>query len=376
MTKCTCINQDNTNTTMLLQNTFERIHEYTENVGLHDVPKLDVEPLQDKQMTDRDVPFYDAANHLSVNFKDSYQKWAISGEFTFDSTLLFTLEKSYNIFSDAKSKATFNWVIQFMVTWLLTNSLKAAEDLFPYPSLRSELYYIKEEFIHMKKQNDLLYDIDGYTIHIRRPEDYGILRETWIYNNYLLEGRCEPKQNDIVIDAGAYIGDSSIWFAQKTSPDGKIYAFEIEEPSIEYLLDNVKRNSLDNNIKVVDKGLWSQNTSLKAVENYTATAYSQENGDFIFEAITIDTFVKENCLDRVDYIKMDIEGAEIDALKGAENTIKTFKPKLAIALYHKSTDIIEIPDLIKTLVPEYRIYLSHKLDVPVATILFALLENN
>lgn len=56
---------------------------------------------------------------------------------------------------------------------------------------------------------------------------------------------------------------------------------------------------------------------------------------------------------------MDIEGAEINALKGAEKTIKGYKPKLAICVYHKKEDIWEIPKLILSYVPEYKLYLRH-----------------
>ena len=75
------------------------------------------------------------------------------------------------------------------------------------------------------------------------------------------------------------------------------------------------------------------------------------------ELTTIDDFVREKNIPKVDFIKMDIEGAELDALKGAINTIKTFKPKLAICIYHKPEHFYEIPTFIKSIVPEYKIWL-------------------
>lgn len=56
---------------------------------------------------------------------------------------------------------------------------------------------------------------------------------------------------------------------------------------------------------------------------------------------------------------MDIEGAELDALKGAEKTIEQFRPKLAISLYHKREDLYEIPIWIKSIMPNYKMYLRH-----------------
>ena len=56
-------------------------------------------------------------------------------------------------------------------------------------------------------------------------------------------------------------------------------------------------------------------------------------------------------------IKMDIEGAELDALYGAKNTIRKYKPLLAICVYHKREDMLTIPQYIKSIVPEYRFFL-------------------
>lgn len=61
----------------------------------------------------------------------------------------------------------------------------------------------------------------------------------------------------------------------------------------------------------------------------------------------------------VTFIKMDIEGAELEALKGAQETIKKYRPTLAISIYHRPQDIVELPEYIKTLIPEYKLYLRN-----------------
>ena len=67
------------------------------------------------------------------------------------------------------------------------------------------------------------------------------------------------------------------------------------------------------------------------------------DSDKQIETTSIDDFVRRNGIARIDFIKMDIEGAELVALQGAAATIRTFKPKLAIAVYHRPTDITAIP---------------------------------
>lgn len=71
------------------------------------------------------------------------------------------------------------------------------------------------------------------------------------------------------------------------------------------------------------------------------------------------------------YIKMDVEGAEYQALLGAKNTISAYKPKLAISVYHEPEDIWELPVLIHKLNCEYRFYLRHYSFFEVETVLYA-----
>jgi predicted transposase YdaD len=82
--------------------------------------------------------------------------------------------------------------------------------------------------------------------------------------------------------------------------------------------------------------------------------YNKVEGSNEIETTTIDKI----CIDKpVTIIKMDIEGAETEALKGAEETIKQYQPQLVISVYHKKQDLYEIPLLIHSICPEYQFYL-------------------
>jgi hypothetical protein len=87
--------------------------------------------------------------------------------------------------------------------------------------------------------------------------------------------------------------------------------------------------------------------------------------------ISIDDLVKVKNLPRVDFIKMDIEGAELSALKGAEQTLRDFRPRLAISLYHNESDLIEIPEFINSLNLGYEFFLDHFSIHNEETVLFA-----
>ena len=75
----------------------------------------------------------------------------------------------------------------------------------------------------------------------------------------------------------------------------------------------------------------------------------------------------------VSFIKMDIEGAEIAALKGAAELIRRRRPDLAICTYHSISDLYEVPLYIHSLVPEYRLYLRHHTPVHYETVCYAVI---
>jgi FkbM family methyltransferase len=128
-------------------------------------------------------------------------------------------------------------------------------------------------------------------------------------------------------------------------------------------------------IEVVPNPLWSESgRPLFFTDDGPGSRVSFEkmDSDEKIETISIDDFVRRNGIARIDFIKMDIEGAELSALQGASATIRTFKPKLAISVYHRPTDITTIPAWIESCGVPYEIYLGHYTIHNDETVLFAI----
>lgn len=99
-------------------------------------------------------------------------------------------------------------------------------------------------------------------------------------------------------------------------------------------------------------------------------SHISDEGDSSIEVMSIDEAI--NGKEKVTLIKMDVEGAELESLKGAKNTILKDKPKLAICIYHKAQDMIDLPVYIKSLVPEYKLYIRHHSNGEGETVLYAM----
>ncbi len=87
------------------------------------------------------------------------------------------------------------------------------------------------------------------------------------------------------------------------------------------------------------------------------SARVSESGSVEIETVTIDEIADP--ADPVTFIKLDVEGSELNALRGGAKTIRASLPRLAICVYHKRDDIVTIPDYILSLSPDYKLYLRH-----------------
>lgn len=165
----------------------------------------------------------------------------------------------------------------------------------------------------------------------------------------------EVKDDATIFDIGAWKGDTAYFFSKKCSANAKIYAFEPDNYAYE-TLEKVKNKYKLNN--VITKNILFSNAEkeIDFVSMIKNTPPVKKN------AITIDKFVEENNIEKIDYIKMDVEGEEKNILEGALKTIKKFKPHLAIAIYHGGKlfmeDFYDIPIFIKNIINEdYEYYI-------------------
>ncbi len=188
----------------------------------------------------------------------------------------------------------------------------------------------------------------------------------------------KAKAGDYVIDAGGCWGDTALYFAHTVGAAGKVYTFEFLPDNLSILTRNLGLNrELSDRIEVVPEALWNRS---KETIHYSANGPGTslmpslkpgDVGSSLVSTISIDDFVSEHKVPRIDYIKMDIEGAELNALKGAKRTIRAFKPQLAISVYHRKDDVVAIPDYVRSLNLGYEFFLDHFTIYGEETILFA-----
>lgn len=168
---------------------------------------------------------------------------------------------------------------------------------------------------------------------------------------------------NVVIDAGANIGVFSLLAAQKGA---KVYAFEPQQFFFDLLCKNIKLNNLSEFVTCSQYALNKKSgKACLSVDNSNLLASSlnikRGNSFITVECITLDEWVNMNNLSRVDFIKADIEGAERLLLLGAKQTIRKFKPRLAISAYHFSDDMVVLERLICNICSDYIIIKTRKM---------------
>jgi FkbM family methyltransferase len=231
--------------------------------------------------------------------------------------------------------------------------------------------------------------IDAYVL----TTDFGLFNE-FFYSQYSYRGErgvLQPRKGDVAIDCGACFGGTTLYFADLVGNAGKVLSFEFFGSNIEVFSENVSKNpQLADRIHLVRKPVWSKpamdfviegtgpgahvhirKTPLSFLQKLKAAAGFSDSVSNALQTASIDHEVEALALNRVDFIKMDIEGAELSALHGAENTLRKHKPTLAICVYHALNDFYEIPQYIDSLKLGYKFYLQHATPHGDETVVFA-----
>lgn len=183
---------------------------------------------------------------------------------------------------------------------------------------------------------------------------------------------------EVMVELGGYDGATLLRFIELCPSFRVAYCFEPDADLLPRLYEIQKEQFQEGkNIIIVNKGAWDKTGKIK----FAKDIINRDRGSLMLDNIGNDcvevevTTVDEAVKDKISFMKLDIEGAEIKALHGAEKQIQNNKPKLAVCIYHKPEDILEIWKYLKSLVPEYRFYLRHhNQNSGTDTIMYAIVE--
>lgn len=173
--------------------------------------------------------------------------------------------------------------------------------------------------------------------------------------------------DEVIADVGCFdCYTMKQYFKYGSSKYKKIYSFEPEPQQYMHCKELIEKGRYSN-WEIYNYGVYDNNDKLYFSSNSSSTKVSKD-GDIEVDVIKLDDFFKKH--DVPTFIKMDIEGAELAALKGCDETISKYKPKLAICVYHKPGDIFEILEYILSLNLDYKMWLRHYSNLINETVLY------
>jgi FkbM family methyltransferase len=284
--------------------------------------------------------------------------------------------EAYSLLADGASRETMVELLAYRI--LGWNQIMLSRN--------NEEYWAKavllEGFVAEKCTHDFgslgwghLYDMGGAGFGLRlHAHPLSVLLAFLLEQYRLTDDRADVdvKPGDLVIDAGGGGGDTALYFAHRVGSRGRVVSFEFAPTSARLFSQNLGLNpELARNISVVPLALWHESgKALHFSDNALATRVGTElaPSSLGVQTTTLDEYVARNNLGRVDFLKMDIEGAELNALRGATETIRRDRPRLAISAYHRLDDLAEFPRFLAPF--GYRLFLQHTTIFDEETVLF------
>ena len=246
-------------------------------------------------------------------------------------------------------------------------------------------YADKNDFIPLTFLNWTLYNTDfsrfNIPLHLYTLPYAAIPAYTHLghYSYSSSTQNIKVNEGDVVLDCGGCYGDTALLFGYYAGGNkGKVYSFEFIPSNIEIFKKNIALNKNISNVEIRPNPLWEKSdVKLFFKDDGPGSSVSPDffdgaNGEV--KTISIDDFIHNNSISKVDFIKMDIEGAELPTLKGAIDTLSKHKPKLAISIYHSMDDFVEIPEYLNNLGLGYKFYLGHYTIHAEETVLYAIAE--
>lgn len=221
-------------------------------------------------------------------------------------------------------------------------------------TIKNYLYREEEVFKHMKYMESIK---NKYKLPVEIYEESIFKYKHGL--KFLPQNIIKSLNNKDFLDCGAYNGDSALMFVRDYNPKN-VYSFEPILSNYNSLLENIKLNNLKNVIPI-NKGV-GEKSGILNFYSLDISSYVSETGNERIDVVSIDEFVSENNLS-VGLIKMDVEGYELEVLKGAKRTIKEFKPVLLIGIYHNPEEFFRTNNYIQGLIPDYKFKIKFLSDI-------------
>lgn len=300
-----------------------------------------------------------------------FRQGANSSEIEKLGSVMSDLEEVYGMLGDEMSR---NCLVQVMTYRVLGSSR------FKFPE-NSRNYWLKRRSLDglISKQDKIknkasslsfelsFFDLEpiGYPIKLYNTRlGIHLIYITKQYSYTFGNAAVCAEKGDVVIDLGGCFGDTALYFANEVGSAGRVMVYGFIPSNIEVMLKNLELNPLiKERVEIIEFAAWSSSgLTLYGDDNGPGSYVSFDKKEGLtveVETLSIDDMVRQRKLERVDFIKADIEGAELQALRGAEDVLRTYKPKLAIALYHRLEDFAEIPKYIASLNLGYKMYMRH-----------------
>lgn len=311
---------------------------------------------------------------IKVIFDKNSSKW----DSNYNGIFVKNPEKEWNHFVDDSttimiSVASYNYEIS---SYIISKWKFPEEKIISFTHLFGEKYMYNTESIFenrsaIEKVYELLEDEESKTYYMntlkhRICRNPLLLKENMkIVSNYEYVSETlviKPRKGDVILDCGAYIGDTAERFLKMTEYNCQIYAVEPLKGNYDTLVQWIESNKLKEKVYPIHALIGEKDGEgdiFSAKE--TSVGASPLNGGTFSNSVEmrkIDNIIN----DKVDFIKMDIEGAEIAALKGAWHTISKYKPQMVISAYHRTSHMWEIPLLVKKICSEYKIFCGHQMN--------------
>lgn len=282
--------------------------------------------------------------------------------------------KIYEFFKYVDADAIYQMVVNHYMSLPEALRIEYLSLPYRYTFLQNGLDYSKGDFSLIKQHVEMMAcNVEKYKWLYEHMADNrskvilnGIISYWFEFNMNKLYPLCEMvfqdyydldilscDKNEVLVDIGAFIGDSILDYINTYGEDNykRIYVYEITPSTFEKLRKNISGYS---NIITLQKGVSDKKGEMFINDTGNGAGNRLlKNGDIKIDVITLDEDINEP----LSIIKVDIEGAEKDAIRGAKGHIRADKPKLLISSYHLPEDIFEIPYLINSIREDYKFFM-------------------